>query len=54
MELFQDNIDDFFEHWVEIYGEEIVTNYIHMLDAGHILYFLKKHGCLYLYSQLLG
>ena len=28
-----------------------MTNYIHMLGAGHILYFLKKHGCLYLYSQ---
>jgi hypothetical protein len=51
MELFQDYIDDFFEHWVEIYGEEGVTNYIHMLGAGHILYFVKKHGCLYLYSQ---
>jgi hypothetical protein len=28
-----------------------VTNYIHVLASGHISYFLKKYGCLYLYSQ---
>jgi len=51
IEIFQDCMDDFFELWVELYGEEGITNYIHLLGSGHILYFLKKHGCLYLYSQ---
>jgi len=48
---FQDLIDDFFEAWVDIFGDEGITNYIHMLGSGHILYFMKTYGCLYLYSQ---
>jgi hypothetical protein len=50
-EKFQDNIDDFFAIWIELFGDEGITNYIHMLGSGHILYFMKKYGCLYLYSQ---
>jgi len=34
--LFQDHIDDFFEIWVELFGEEGLSNYIHLLAAGHI------------------
>jgi len=37
--------------WIEVFGNEGITNYIHMLGSGHILYFIKKYGCLYLYSQ---
>jgi hypothetical protein len=37
--------------WIEVFGNECITNYIHMLGSGHILYFIKKYGCLYLYSQ---
>jgi hypothetical protein len=48
---FQDLVDDFFATWIDVFGEEGVTNYIHMLASGHIAYFLKKYGCLYLYSQ---
>jgi hypothetical protein len=48
---FQDHIDDFYEIWINIFGDEGITNYIHMLGSGHIYYFLKKYGCLYLYSQ---
>ncbi len=51
MELFQDYIDDFYEIWIEVFGDEGCTNYIHMLGSGHILYFMYKYGCLYLYSQ---
>ncbi len=51
LELFQDQVDDFLEIWFDIFGDEGVTNYIHMLVSGHISYFLKKYGCLYLYSQ---
>jgi hypothetical protein len=48
---FQDHIDDFFEIWVELFGEEGLSNYIHLLAAGHIAYFMEKYNCLYLYSQ---
>jgi hypothetical protein len=48
---FQDLIDDFYEMWIGIFGDEGLTNYIHMLGSGHVLYFLKKYGCLYMYSQ---
>jgi len=51
IELFQDFIDDFYETWIELFGEEGITNYIPLLGAGHMLYFLKKYGCLYIYSQ---
>jgi len=52
IEQFQDYVDDFYEIWIEVFGdEEGITNYIHMLGSGHILYFMKKYGCLYLYSQ---
>jgi hypothetical protein len=50
-EEFQDLIDDFFEIWVELFSNEGVTNYIHLLSSGHILYFLQKYKCLYIYSQ---
>ncbi len=50
-ERFQDYIDDFFEDWIGIFGDEGITNYIHMLGSGHIHYFMKKYGCMYLYSQ---
>ena len=48
---FQDLIDDFFEIWVELFGEEGITNYIHILGSGHMLYFIEKYDCLYMYSQ---
>jgi polyhydroxyalkanoate synthesis regulator protein len=51
MERFQDKIDDFYETWIDLFGEEGITNYIHLLGSGHMLYFLKKYGCLYIYSQ---
>jgi hypothetical protein len=50
-ELFQDYIDDFFEIWISMFGIDGLSNYIHLLSSGHILYFLEKYGCLYLYSQ---
>jgi hypothetical protein len=50
-ECFQDYIDNFFEEWIGIFGDEGITNYIQMLGSGHILYFMKKYGCMYLYSQ---
>ncbi len=37
--------------WVALFGVEGITNYIHMLGTGHLLYFIKKYGCFYLYCQ---
>jgi hypothetical protein len=51
IEEFQTLIDDFFAQRVDIFGHEGITNYIHMLGSGHIMYFMKKYGCLHLYSQ---
>jgi hypothetical protein len=50
-ELFQDKLDFFYENWIELFGEEGITNYIHILGSGHMLYFLQKYNCLYMYSQ---
>jgi hypothetical protein len=49
-DMFQDLIDDFFEIWVDLFSTEGMTNYIHLLGAGH-MYFLQKYKCLYIYSQ---
>jgi hypothetical protein len=51
MDEFQNDADVFFELWVEIFGKQGVTNYVHLIGSGHMLYFLKHYGCLYLYSQ---
>jgi hypothetical protein len=51
IDMFQDLVDDFFEKWLQIFGHEGVSNYIHLLSSGHINYFMKKYGCLYLYLQ---
>ena len=37
--------------WVDLAGKDNVTNYIHMVGAMHMVYFLRKYGSLYKYSQ---
>jgi len=51
IDSFQDLIDDFYESWIDLFGSEGITNYIHMLGSGHVMYFLTEYRCLYLYSQ---
>lgn len=51
IETFQTLVDDFFESWLDIFGYQGITNYIHMLGSGHVHYFLTRYKCLYLYSQ---
>jgi hypothetical protein len=36
IQLFQANIDDFFQVWVRLYSYAGCTNYIHLLSSGHI------------------
>ena len=33
---FQYDFDIFFQDWVELYGKNGLTNYIHLLSSGHI------------------
>ena len=48
---FQNDIDEFFQRWVELWGLEGCTNYIHLLSSGHISTYLFKWRNLYRHSQ---
>ena len=47
----QQNIDKWYHSWMSIAGKEGMTNYIHLLGAGHVTYYLKKYRNLYRYSN---
>jgi len=51
VEAFQSNIDKLFALWVNITGHEGMTNYIHMLAAGHTSEYHVYWGNLYDHSQ---
>ena len=51
IETFQQMCDTFFIDWVKLHKEAGVGNYIHMIGAGHLSYYLKKWRNLYRYSQ---
>jgi hypothetical protein len=42
IEPFQMLIGDFFELLINDFGSEGITNYIHILEAGHIMHFLNE------------
>ncbi len=48
---FQKQIDAFYVSWIALVSHEGVTNYIHMLGAGHISEYLLHHRNLYKHSQ---
>ena len=48
---FQSHVDKFFQPWVRLWQVEGITNYIHMMGAGHIAEYLYKWRNLYRYSQ---
>jgi hypothetical protein len=48
---FQKNADIFFQAWVNLYGREGLTNYIHMMGAGHFAEYLFQWRNLYQHSQ---
>ncbi len=48
---FQQHIDAFYVVWIDLLSHEGVTNYIHMLGAGHIGEYLLHHHNLYKHSQ---
>ncbi len=47
IEEFQSFIDNFFETWVETFGAQGMSNYLHLLGSGHIHYFLKEYTSAY-------
>lgn len=51
IEHFQGLIDAFVEVWIDLFADEGISNYVHLLASGHVHYFLKKYRCLYIYSQ---
>jgi hypothetical protein len=39
---FQILADNFFQEWLQLIGYNGVINFVHMLGAGHLQYYLKK------------
>ena len=48
---FQCLADDFFRCWLQLTGYDGVTNYIHLIGAGHLRYYLKRWRNLNRYSN---
>jgi len=48
---FQKKADEFCKVYIKLTGMQGMTNYLHMLYAGHFSYFLLKYGNLYRFSQ---
>jgi hypothetical protein len=51
VEDFQDLVDEWFYQYVQLVGLPGITNYIHLLGAGYLYFYLKKWGNLYCYQQ---
>jgi len=48
---FQQHVDTFYVLWIDLLSCKGITNYIHMLGAGHIGEYLLHHQNLYKHSQ---
>ena len=51
IDSFQYLCDTFFIKWVKLHKHHGVGNYVHMIGAGHLSYYLRKWRNLYRYSQ---
>ena len=51
IESFQDAVDEWYYKYIELVGLPRITNYVHLLGAGHLYHFLKKWRNLYCYQQ---
>lgn len=51
IEEFQDIVDEWYYLYVELLSVEGVSNYAHLLGAGHLYPYLKKRGNLYRFQQ---
>jgi hypothetical protein len=50
----QIEFDTFYNVYVNMFGQQDVTNYIHYWSAGHTRYFLEKFGNLYIFCGIGG
>jgi len=48
---FQQHVDTFYVSWIDLLLHEGITNYIHMIGAGHIGEYLLHHHNLYKHSK---
>jgi hypothetical protein len=48
---FEDMCDEFYESWIALNGQKGITNYFHMVGAGHLTYYLRHYRNLYRFSQ---
>ncbi len=51
IEKIQDIVDEWYYHYVGLLGIEGVSNYAHLLGAGHLYPYSKKWGNLYHFQQ---
>ena len=51
IEELQDFCDDFFLQWLDLHGRDGITNYIHLIGSGHLIYYVCQWRNLYKYSQ---
>jgi hypothetical protein len=51
IEKYQEEADLFFQKWIELNGRAGITNYIHLLGAGHIAEYMFHWRNLYQHSQ---
>jgi len=51
VEKFQSVAYDVFIHWVQLVGQEGITQYFHMIESGHLAVYMKEWHCLYKYEQ---
>jgi len=51
IEAFQDSVDEWFFIYVELVGIQGITNYMHLLGAGHLYHYLMRWRNLYRYQQ---
>ena len=51
LEEFQDLIDEWFYEYVHLVGLPGISNYIHLLGAGHLYFYKKKYGNLFRCQQ---
>ena len=47
VDAFQNMADDCFISWLDLVGYDGITNYFHMLGAGHVRYYLHQWGNLF-------
>jgi len=50
IEDFQDLIDEWYYQYINLLGLEGITNYIHLLGAGHLHFYFKKLRSLYCFE----